>query len=73
MSDLVRDLRLCFQQEGDELHRRAADEIIVLLMDRAALRAENAALRERVERLEAAIDYVAEETGYYTPPQESEK
>ena len=34
---------------------------------------ENAALREQVKRLEATIDYVTEETGYYTPPQESEK
>ena len=51
----------------------SADLMAEVLHKVGELRAENAALREKVAKLTAAIDYVTEETGYYTPPSEDAK
>ena len=49
------------------------DYINALLERNRWLEGENAALREEVAKLTAAIDYVTEETGYYTTPSEDAK
>ena len=66
--------------EKENAALRAANESVAVCSDHVldikgtgCLVCENAALREKVAKLTAAIDYVTEETGYYTPPSEDAK
>ena len=66
--------------EKENAALRAANESVAVCSDHVldikgtgCLVCENAALREKVAKLTAAIDYVTEETGYYTQPSEDAK